>query len=46
MTNPNSLRDSADKAYDFWKSAGAWVGAHPKTTIVIVLVVNGLAAWV
>jgi hypothetical protein len=37
MTDPNSLRDGADKAYDFWNTAGAWVAAHPKTAIAAAL---------
>jgi hypothetical protein len=37
MTDPNSLRDSADKAYGIWSTVGDWVGAHPKTAIVAVV---------
>jgi hypothetical protein len=37
MADPNSLRDSADKAYGFWHTAGAWVAGHPKTTIAAAL---------
>jgi hypothetical protein len=48
MTDPNSSRDSADKAYGFWNSTGAWVAAHPKMSIVTAPVVIGLAvfAWI
>jgi hypothetical protein len=45
MTDPNSLRDSADKAYGFWNTAGAWVGAHPKTAIVAAVVVVAVVIW-
>jgi hypothetical protein len=45
MIDPNGLRDSADKAYGFWNTAGAWVAAHSKTTIVAALVVVAVAIW-
>jgi hypothetical protein len=45
MTDPNSLRDGADKAYGFWNTAGAWVAAHPKTTIAAALVVIAVVIW-
>jgi hypothetical protein len=45
MTDPNSLRDGADKAYGFWNAAGAWVAAHPKTAIGAALAAIGAVIW-
>jgi hypothetical protein len=45
MTDPNSLRDGADKAYGLWNTAGAWVAAHPKTTLVAALAALGAIIW-
>jgi hypothetical protein len=45
MTDPNSLRDSVDKAYGFWNAAGAWVAGHPKTAIAAALVLVAVVIW-
>jgi hypothetical protein len=45
MTEPNRLQDGADKAYGIWNTAGAWVAAHPKTTIAAALVLVALVIW-
>ena len=45
MSDPNRLQDAGQRAYGFWNTAGTWVGAHPKTAIVIALAVVGLIVW-
>jgi uncharacterized membrane protein YdfJ with MMPL/SSD domain len=45
MTDPDSLRESADKAYGFWNTAGAWVAAHPKTALIAALAVIAVVGW-
>jgi hypothetical protein len=45
MSDPNRLHDAEQRAYGFWNSAATWVGAHPKTTIVIALVVIAAVVW-
>jgi negative regulator of sigma E activity len=45
MSDPDSLRESADKAYGFWNTAGAWVGAHPKTAIAAAVIVVAVVIW-
>ena len=45
MSDPDSLRESADKAYGVWNATGAWVAAHPKTAIVAALVVIAVVIW-
>jgi len=45
MTDSDSLRESAEKAYGFWNTAGAWVAAHPKTAIVAALVLVAVVSW-
>jgi len=45
MSDPNRLQDAEQRVYGFWNSAGTWVSAHPKTAIVIALVVIAVFVW-
>lgn len=45
MAMSDPTKGFEDRPYGFWNRAGLWVAAHPKTTIVIALMVLGVCVW-